>query len=227
VKRATGENHLNAEVERVAREAGASLVGFADVEGLACLPRAVVVATAISPAAFGEPHEMPTPPYYQEYLDLNSRLTKIAERLAGLLECAGYRAQANAATLHLIDPETLATPFPHKTGATRAGLGWIGKSALLVTPEFGPAVRLASVLTDAPLAAGEPITESRCGECTVCQEACPGGAITGESWYAGRPREEFYDAFACRRGALERARSKGIDATICGVCMSVCPRRPR
>jgi len=38
--------------------------------------------------------------------------------------------------------------MPQKTIATRAGLGWIGKTALLITPQFGSAIRLNSVLTD-------------------------------------------------------------------------------
>ena len=45
--------------------------------------------------------------------------------------------------------------FASKTAATRAGLGWIGKTALLVTPEWGPAVRLGTVFTYAALGAGE------------------------------------------------------------------------
>jgi len=51
------------------------------------------------------------------------------------------------------------------TVANRAGLGWIGHSAILVTPAFGKAVRLASVLTDAPFICAEPVLESRCGRC--------------------------------------------------------------
>lgn len=48
-----------------------------------------------------------------------------------------------------------------------AGLGWIGKQTLLITPEYGPRVMLATVLTDAPFKTAKPITESRCGVCSM------------------------------------------------------------
>ena len=89
-------------------------------------------------------------------------------------------------------------PFPHKTAATAAGLGWIGKTALFVSPEFGPAVRLATVFTDLDLPAGEPVTEGRCGDCTDCVDACPAGCGRDVAWRAGMRRDELFDASACR-----------------------------
>ena len=89
-------------------------------------------------------------------------------------------------------------------------------------------MRLRSVLTDAPLVVGEPVVASECGDCTVCVEACPAGAVKGEEWYPGRPREEFYDARACQRMCGIRSRAVGITVGgICGICMAACPRRPR
>jgi epoxyqueuosine reductase QueG len=210
-----------------AHASGASLIGFADITGLADLPRAVVMAIAHSPGSFSDPEVMPTPQYYQEYLDFNARLDEITARLCRMIEDAGHRACQNSTTLGQIDRETLAAPFSHKMAATRAGLGWIGNSALLVTPELGPALRLGSLLTDAPLVTGTPITESQCGDCTACRDACPGDAISGNLWHAGLPRADFYDAFACAKTARARAETRGITTTICGICMSVCPNRPR
>jgi hypothetical protein len=60
----------------------------------------------------------------------------------------------------------------HKLAAHLAGLGWIGKSCLLLTEQFGPRVRFVSVLTDAPLEAGSPL-DKPCGKCQVCIDACP------------------------------------------------------
>jgi len=220
---------LTREIEQIAREGGADLVGFADVAGLAALPRAVSFAIRHQPRALRAPDEMPNPDYHGEYVDFNRRLTEIAERIAAMLRERGYRTIANPGTAPAseFDVERLAAPFQHKTAATRAGLGWIGKCALLVTPQLGPGLRLGSLLTDAPLEVGEPVTESDCGDCMVCVQACPAEAMTGENWCAGRPREEFYDAFACREMCRQRSQERDIDAGICGVCMAVCPRRPR
>lgn len=117
------------------------------------------------------------------------------------------------------------TPLPHKTAATRAGLGWIGRCALLVTESYGSAVRLTTVLTDAPLDPAEPINESRCGTCRACVEACPGRAIAGGLWHAGLPREAMVDPDACYRTTRGFAPAIGAapDVGICGACIAACP----
>jgi epoxyqueuosine reductase QueG len=120
------------------------------------------------------------------------------------------------------------TVLPHKTVATRAGIGWIGKSALLVTREYGSMIRLSSILTDAPLYFAEPIDDSACGGCTVCTKACPADAISGKRWQAGVAREDFFDALKCRKTASERAElGFGGGAIICGKCIVVCPYTQR
>lgn len=129
----------------------------------------------------------------------------------------------NAYIYKKVDEETRITLLPHKTVATRAGLGWIGKCALLVTPEYGSAVRISSVLTDAPIETASPIDSSRCGTCTICQEACPAQAVRGKLWSAGMQRNEIYDAFECRKTAKERAAKIGVNETLCGLCILVCP----
>jgi GNAT superfamily N-acetyltransferase len=111
----------------------------------------------------------------------------------------------------------------HKTVGTRAGLGWIGRSGLLVTKEYGSAVRLASVLTDAGLETGIPTAASHCGDCRQCVAHCPARAITGRDWEPGLAREQIYSAAACFEMAREFAGRTGIQATICGICINVCP----
>jgi epoxyqueuosine reductase QueG len=101
-----------------------------------------------------------------------------------------------------------------------AGLGWIGKSCLLVTPEAGPRVRWASILTDAPLTPGQPMDE-RCGECEVCVEACPPQALTNRNFVPDEPREVRYDAHACN--AYQRDSKDLVEVRICGMCVYTCP----
>jgi ferredoxin len=109
--------------------------------------------------------------------------------------------------------------FPHKTAATRAGLGWIGKTAVFVSARFGPAVRLTTVFTDLPLEPGTPIVASRCGRCRICVDACPTGAGRDVLWRAGMPRDALYDEKACEAKTWEHLEWDGT----CGVCQAVCP----
>ncbi len=61
--------------------------------------------------------------------------------------------------------------------AVSAGLGWLGKSTMLIQPQFGAWVFLAELITSLELAP-DPAVGDRCGSCTRCLAACPTGAIT-------------------------------------------------
>lgn len=213
---------------------GASLVGFADLTGLAPFPfshwpNAVSIAVALDREVMGSVRDGPTPEYYEEYERVNRLLNEIAAQSADFISSLGYRAEPFPATI--VDKsqgdeyeKTLRVAFQHKTAGTRAGLGWIGKSAVLVTPQYGPRVRLATVFTDMPLDAGIPVTAGRCGDCRACLARCPAGAIKGQEWRVGLAREDLINAPACRAKAkqllLERV---GVEDSICGLCVSVCP----
>jgi epoxyqueuosine reductase len=67
--------------------------------------------------------------------------------------------------------------IPLKTAAVKCGLGCQGKNTLLVTPGYGPRVRLISVLTTAELDIDEPYKEDLCGDCENCVVACPTKAL--------------------------------------------------
>jgi len=210
------------------RAAGATLVGIADLGPLPAevtrgLSTGIAIGRALDPRVVAELEDGPTPAYHAEYRRANEELARLAEEAAGLLRERGHRAEYGPPTARAVAPGADTAPLPHKTVATRAGLGWIGHSALLVTPAFGCALRLASVLTDAPLEAARPVSRSSCGTCRRCAEACPAAAISGRPWAPGLPREAFYDADACRRKATSLAASRGIDVTICGICIRACP----
>ena len=223
--------------------AGASLVGYADMgpvppEARENLPFAVSIAVALDPHTVAEIRTGPTSEYWAEYRRVNRRLADLADLAAGSLISSGHVARALVPTIaetdpvtHAgvsYDPQTLSVKLPHKTAATLAGLGWIGKSDLLVTREYGSAVRLTTVLTDAPLRPGRPVRVSSCGSCHDCFDACPAHAIAGNLWRAGASRETLVDAFSCRRTAHALAKERaGIDETICGICISACHRTQR
>jgi len=69
-------------------------------------------------------------------------------------------------------------PVLERDHAARAGIGWHGKSTMLINERLGTWFFLSEILTTLELPA-DPPARDRCGKCTRCIEACPTGAITG------------------------------------------------
>jgi epoxyqueuosine reductase len=222
-------NNLCLEIRTALLDRGASLVGYADLGQLTAEVRdsmkfAVSIARALEPSIISEIRAGPTPEYCSEYRRANALLSDLAKFAANMLQDYGFQAIPKEPTHVGIDPKTHSTILPHKTIATRAGLGWIGKCALLVTEEYGSAIRLTTVLTDAELETAIPVDHSHCGDCVICVDFCPGNAPSGRNWNVNVYRDSYFDAFACARAARQCAMTKiGVDDTICGICMSVCP----
>ncbi|MCL2224356.1 MAG: epoxyqueuosine reductase [Defluviitaleaceae bacterium] len=208
---------------------GAVLFGFGNLGELPAearrgLPIGISVAVTYPKKIIEGISDLPTPAYRDEYNRLNERLDNIVTQAAEFLQRRGYTAIAQTRAQVGTGEEEINTVLPHKTVATRAGLGWIGKCALLVTEEYGSMVRLSSVLTDAPLETATPVNHSKCGSCDICKTACPAGAVSGKEWSVTTPRDNFYDPFKCRETARERsARGFGGGTTLCGKCIQVCP----
>jgi epoxyqueuosine reductase QueG len=220
---------LSDEITQFLQARGANLIGFADLSALTAsarcnLPRAVGFAVALAPEVVAGIKDGPTAAYHAEYERVNSLLGELSIATAEIIRSRGFAAISSEATNEGINSKTLSSQLPHKTIGTLAGFGWIGKCALLVSEQFGSAIRLNRVLTDAPLPTGTPISESRCGDCCICVNACPGSAATGDSWTRNKCRDDLLDAFACQRVAREIAqRRTGIFGTFCGICIAVCP----
>ena len=187
------------------------------------LPYAISIGMRLEPDIIAEVVNGPTPAYFGEYKRLNRNLAATAEALALFLSRHGAEAVACKPTAHDVvgvSDWTDAGVFPNKTAATQAGLGWIGKTALFVSPVLGPRVRLTTVFTDLELPAGEPVTEGRCAGCRLCMDACPVGAGRDVQWRAGMPRAELYDACACE---IRCETNEGEKGGLCGICIAVCP----
>jgi epoxyqueuosine reductase len=137
-------------------------------------------------------------------------LRAIAEVVAGSLRDYGYRAET------LIDDNRLADRLP----AVRSGLGWRGRSTMVLAPGHGPWLLLGSVVTDARLAPSAPSARG-CGTCTACIPACPTAAIT----------EHGLDARRCLSTWLQTAGSiplwirplVGRRIYGCDECLLACP----
>ena len=165
-------------------------------------PRAISFAVPMTAAIMAGIQSGPNRAYADEYARINELINRIAGRLATEIRGHGFQALALAASMRS-DPVNIKGDFPHKTAATRAGLGWIGRHCQLITRKFGSWIRLGTVFTDMKLPGSLPIDRSYCGTCTKCVEACPAGALQGNAWVAGMTREEILDARACDRWKKE------------------------
>ena len=169
-------------------------------------------------------------------------LARVANRIARRIEYRGYRSLPfpphwSVSHYRSLTTEPAGWPlvrvnnaipqdFPHLAAAVAAGLGQIGYSGLVLTPDFGARVRFNSIITDAPLEtdpllSGQLCRPDRCG--LACVKACPAGAlsadrengleiaIAGRTFTAGR-----LDAVRCHYGldGLVRGSGSRTDAVI-------------
>jgi epoxyqueuosine reductase QueG len=228
---------LNAKIEELAKQSGIAYFGVAD---LSYAKNAVfeqggdIVAEYPYSISLGIPliksivDQLPNRSqraaalnYRQHaYNIINQRLDITASIISSFIQGEGYRVLPIPAA-ERVDDERLCASFSHKLGARLAGLGWIGKSCLLVTPGHGPRVRRTSILTDAPLEpTGEPMNE-KCGNCTACVDICPVSAFKGRNFRSDESREMRYDARKCER-YFDEMKNNGKMA-VCGMCLYICP----
>jgi len=212
-------------IKRIAKKNGADLVGFADMNRMRgffyCtddlikdLPFGVCLAVGLD--KWGRYDNSTEDDFSFPFLE------RIARQVKKEIERMGFSAK-------IIKPDKRVghkSPLywrgevSHKAAAKTAGLGWIGKSTLLVTPEFGPRVCLATVLTDMPLPVGRPM-KNRCGSCRMCVVSCPLRALKG-AVFADHPKD-VSDAIDVRRcGAL--VNRTWADGRMCYECMLSCPK---
>ena len=216
---------LGNEIRALAENMGACHTGFADLSR----------ALRESPASFEESGPLPVGISIGVHEDLNlldnlpvtdfeyrvdhynakiDLALRIGDKVVELLQQNGFKAH------RLSHPPKGRPTGLYKLTARFAGLGWIGKNRLLLTPEHGCHIALAAVLTDAPLPVyGGPLMENRCGDCVKCIEVCPVHA------YAREPFGETDSMAGFNTGACAVLRGV-INPTgwgLCGLCVKVCP----
>lgn len=223
-------------VRNLVPDDGWHIWGFADLTGMLHerfkdFSYGISIGKRLDDAVMDTVVKGPNPPYYELYKKTNDYLADLVKGLSEKLAKLGLKVQpvwpfSSPGLDRSPDyPRTLRHHFSHKMVATRAGLGWIGKTDLLISKKFGARIRLASILVDYPLRQlARPISKSRCGKCNICVEACPAHAASGKLWDTGVDRDEYYDPFKCRDKALELSRPfADSQHEICGICMAVCP----
>lgn len=217
------QRELIAEIEKQ----GADFIYFVDISHLEekqnkGFPTAILFGITLSKDYLGKVAENPD---FVDLMKINGTIgndefhltelktDRIADYIEKYIDFKGFKAYSqsedNIQKTGYYDNENRKTPLPHKTIAVYAGLGWIGKNNLLVTKEYGSAISMCSVLTNAPVESirREPI-DSNCGDCNICEEVCKPNAIKGEIWERGVEREKIVDVFSC---------------TTCLQCMVQCP----
>jgi epoxyqueuosine reductase QueG len=144
--------------------------------------------------------------YARAYAELNRLLNHIASQLAGR-----FGGVVEAATVEgwVGQVKHVNDYFPHcvshRAFAEAAGVGWRGRSGLVITPEAGPALRFATVFVSQQLSSNNRDLPG-CGNCNACLEVCP--ILRQQEGYRER----------CRR----RLRDLGLEDEVCGICVRVC-----
>lgn len=214
---------MNDYVKDILKDKNISLLGFADLSDINSeirqgFPYGICFAIALE--HFPSVGDIPSKAYYDEYKNINRRLREISLFIEEKIIEKGYNAYSLSRNRQNEDYRTI---LPFKTIATRAGLGWIGKSATLITKEYGNAIRLNGVITDMPIETEKPVNNSYCGSCNECVNACPAKAIIGKNWDIKMDRNELINPFTCKNKVIERGKEMGISDGSCGICISVCP----
>ena len=219
---------LQNELESELKSRGADFICFTDISRLSDklnrgFPNAILLGIVLSREFIREVTE--SPDYVQNMIRTGKidedefslkeiQTDRLADFTADCLLSRGYSACSQSEN-HLeasgyYHPKTKTTVLPHKTIAGYAGLGWIGKHDLLVTPEYGSAICMCTALTNAPLdTVFHAPAKSRCGDCCVCKDVCSVEAIVGNTWHISTSRDELADVYKC---------------TTCLKSMVFCPR---
>jgi epoxyqueuosine reductase QueG len=227
----------NNKIELLATKLGADFFGVADLSiahdaileqggpAVVEFPRAISVGITLFDSIVdqlprrGEPAVALT--YRHHCYDvINNRLDLVTSGLSSALQADGYHVLPVPASQRT-DEAGITGLFSHKMAAHLAGLGWIGKSCLLVTPTRGTRVRWATLLTDAPLQVTGGPQEEGCGDCDLCVQACPVKAFTGRPFRIHEHRETRFDASKCDR-YFDRLREQN-QVAVCGMCLYICP----
>jgi len=207
---------------------GASLFGVAETSAvkdkfhslspmtLQGLDRAIALAFHLSDRIMEDLVDGPTKLYFFHYQRVNVLLDELGLKVTNFIQALGWQALPIPAS-QIIDWEKQRAHVSHKHLARQAGLGWIGRNNLLVSPEFGARLRLITVLTNMPLKVDEPLPWG-CQDCRACLSSCPSQSI--------KERPEDFDHLGCYQQIRVLIKAAGISQNICGLCVKACrPKR--
>ncbi|MEM2211424.1 MAG: hypothetical protein QXK35_06465 [Nitrososphaerales archaeon] len=229
---------LTNQVKKLLKKEGADLFGIASIDRFEKAPEGHrpkdILSSAQSVIVFakrmlyspieGLPHTRLE--YTNQFFVVNAILNTIAYKICNFLESKGFKAIPIPPAYPRFEDKLFGV-FSHRHAAVEAGLGEIALSNLLVTPQYGPRVRLTSIITDAPLEPNSRFENELCKNyrkiCNLaCVRMCPVNAISDSG---------VLNKFLClhnQEKILNSSDPRGVvgprDFELrCGVCIAVCP----
>ncbi|WXG39545.1 MAG: 4Fe-4S binding protein [Candidatus Freyarchaeum deiterrae] len=213
---------LTVRVKKIAQDLGAKIVGVAEADRFGEAPEGYrpndiledaesVVVLAI-PLLKGVLRNAPSREYFLNYFMVNNELNIIALHLGWFLESEGYET-VPIPTAQPYNVDEYRGDFSHRHAAVLAGIGCLGKNNLLITKNYGPRVRLVSIVTNAPLSRDEPLNENFCEGCEACINFCPVNAL--ETGYTDKEK--------CGSHLKKIGKQLNTSELFCGICIKVCP----
>jgi epoxyqueuosine reductase len=218
------EENLREKLKKQALDLEFSLFGVADITNIkekiyldektaSKFDRAISLGKRLLDPIIDDIEDHPTKLYFHHYRQLNFFLDRQAFSLSSYIQEQGFEAMPIPAS-QLLDWKKHIGHLSHKHVGVLAGLGWIGRNNLLVSPELGARFRLVTILTDMPLDPDFPLG-SDCGVCKKCLPICPAKAI--------KETQTEFDHMACYEKLEEFRRSGVVSQHICGICVKACP----
>ncbi|MCB8889663.1 tRNA epoxyqueuosine(34) reductase QueG [Vreelandella malpeensis] len=142
---------------------------------------------------------------------IRKRLATLAKKIEREVGAFGYRAFVDSA------------PVMERALAQKAGLGWFGKNAMLLSPKAGSLFFLGELYTDLPLPVDAPFDTEHCGRCSACRTACPTGAIVDDKVVDSRKCISYLTIELHGAIPVEYRRAMGNRIYGCDDCQLVCP----
>ncbi len=226
-----GNQNLKQYIVRKAKQMGAEIIGFAPVTRWEeynetkpsffpqnILPNTKTVIVLGVPILIPMLDTTPSIVYSELYNTTNRLLDDIAYKITVAINAKGYpsvffpRDGYGDISVLVAKPEAA---FSHVFAAKYAGLGTIGYNHTLLTKEFGPRVRLVSILTEAEIAPDQIIKRDICIKCELCGKCCPTSALT--------TTENLIADMDKTKCAVYHEQLKKELHYPCGVCIKVCP----
>ncbi|MDR0822360.1 MAG: 4Fe-4S binding protein, partial [Endomicrobium sp.] len=223
---------LNSTIKKLSENLGISLIGFAPIERWAefeetekeFYPKNIwdwsktVISIGI-PVFLPVIESTPSNAYSELYNTTNRLLDDFAYKIAAFLNGKGFRAVSAPRDGYgeIMDLVREPNSFLSQVLAAKyAGLGTIGYNHALITPQFGPRVRFACIVTDADIEPSKLFEKDLCSGCLLCVKNCPTGAFSPSR----NSKIGIMDKYRCARYHQFLREEHRYP---CGVCVMSCP----